>query len=126
MELAVGIYMNFHYTKMQGRKSTFYKGDVKAEQGEMLFDAIVEVKSMATKKVKRIDVNQENGQYVGVVNVQEDEDLMVTVKSKDYAFNSQYISSNDSYFHKPANLDFEMQAIEEGKSFRINNIYFNT
>ena len=51
---------------------------------------------------------------------------MVTVKSKDYAFNSQYISSDDSYFHKPADLDFEMQVIEEGKSFRINNIYFNT
>ena len=51
---------------------------------------------------------------------------MVTVKSKDYAFNSQYISSDDSYFHKPADLDFEMQAIEEAKSFRINNIYFKT
>ena len=56
----------------------------------------------------------------------EDEDVIVTVKSKDYAFNSKYISSDDSYFHKPADLDFEMQAIEEGKSFRINNIYFKT
>ena len=107
-------------------KVLFIKGDVKAEQGEILFDAVVEVKSINSKKVSRIDVNQESGQYVGVVNIQEDEDVIVTVKSKDYAFNSQYISSDDIYFHKPADLDFEMQAIEEGKSFRINNIYFNT
>ena len=106
-------------------KVLFIKGDVKAEQGEILFDAVVEVKSMNSKKVNRIDVNKESGQYVGVVNIQEDEDVMVTVKSKDYAFNSRYITSDDSYFLKPANLDFEMQAINEGKSFRINNIYFN-
>ncbi len=114
------------YRAARPEKVLFIKGDVKAEQGELLFDAVVEVKSMKSKKVTRIEVNQESGQYVGVVNIQEDEDVMVTVKSKDYAFNSQYISSNDSYFRKPADLDFEMQAIEEGKSFRINNIYFNT
>ena len=59
-----------------------------------MFDAVVEVKSINSKKVSRIDVNQESGQYVGVVNIQEDEDVIVTVKSKDYAFNSQYISSD--------------------------------
>ena len=56
-------------------KVLFIKGDVKAEQGEILFDAVVEVKSMNSKKVTRIDVNQESGQYVGVVNIQEDEDV---------------------------------------------------
>ena len=63
---------------------------------------------MNSKKVTRIDVNQESGQYVGVVNIQEDEDVMVTVKSKDYAFNSQYISSDDKViFISQADLDFE-------------------
>ena len=59
---------------------------------------ILEIKSMATKKVKRIDINPENGKYVGVVNVEKNEDFLVTVKIKDYAFNSQYISSNDRLF----------------------------
>ena len=81
---------------------------------------------MKTKQITKIEVNQESGQYVGLVNVEEDEDYMITVKSKDYAFNSQYILSTDDTFQKPANLDFKMQAIDEGKSFRINNIYFNT
>ena len=63
--------MSFHYIELQDPKKYFYKGDVKAEQGEILFDAVIEVKSMKSKKVTRIDVNQESGQYVGVVNIQE-------------------------------------------------------
>ena len=114
------------YKAARPEKVLFIKGDVKAEQGELLFDAVVEVKSMKTEQVTRVEVNQESGQYVGVINVQEDEDVMVTVKTKDYAFNSQYISAADENYHKPSQLDFEMQSIEEGKSFRINNIYFDT
>ena len=114
------------YKDARPEKVLFISGQVKAEMGELLSDAILEIKSMATKKVKRIDINPENGQYVGVVNVEENEDFLVTVKIKDYAFNSQYISSNDKFFDKPADLDFTMQSIEEGKSFRINNIYFAT
>ena len=114
------------YKAARPEKILFLKGEVKAEQGELLFDAVVEVRSMKTKQVTRVEVNQESGQYVGVVNVQEDEDVMVTVKTKDYAFNSQYISANDKEYQKPSQLDFKMQSIEEGKSFRINNIYFDT
>lgn len=114
------------YKAARPEKVLFLKGDVKAEEGELLFDAVVEVKSMKTNKVTRVEVNQESGQYVGVVNIEEDEDVMVTVKSKDYAFNSRYISANDKDFQQPKKLDFEMQAIAEGKSFRINNIYFDT
>ena len=114
------------YKSARPEKVLFLKGDVKAEEGELLFDAVVEVKSMKTNKITRVEVNQESGQYVGVVNVEEDEDVMVTVKSKDYAFNSRYISTNDKEFQQPTKLDFEMQAIAEGKSFRINNIYFDT
>jgi outer membrane protein OmpA-like peptidoglycan-associated protein/tetratricopeptide (TPR) repeat protein len=114
------------YKAARPEKVLFLKGEVKAEQGELLFDAVVEVKSMKTKEVTRVEVNQESGQYVGVINVEEDEDVMVTVKTKDYAFNSQYISADDKEYQKPSQLDFKMQSIEEGKSFRINNIYFDT
>ena len=91
----------------------------------MLFDAIVEVKSIKTNNVQQIEVNQETGEYVGVVTVDDDEDIMVTVKSKDYAFNSRYISS-ENISSAPQNFNFEMQSIEEDKAFRINNIFFDS
>ena len=103
----------------------FLKGKVKAEQGELLFDAVVEVKNIKTKKITRIEVNQENGDYVGVVRLNDDDDVIVTAKSKDYAFNSQYISASDKISQEPAELNFEMRSIDQGKSFRINNIYFD-
>ena len=113
------------YKKARPEKIMFLRGDVKGEYDEMLFDATVEVKSIKTKKVQKIKVNQETGEYVGVVKVDDDEDIMVTVKSKDYAFNSRYISS-ENIFSIPQNFNFEMQSIEEDKAFRINNIYFDS
>ena len=113
------------YKKARPEKIMFLRGDVKGEYDEMLFDATVEVKSIKTKKVQKIKVNQETGEYVGVIKVDDDEDIMVTVKSKDYAFNSRYISS-ENIFSTPQNFNFEMQSIEEDKAFRINNIYFDS
>ncbi|MGC6491053.1 MAG: OmpA family protein [Flavobacteriales bacterium] len=113
------------YKDARPEKIMFIKGEVKGEYGEMLFDAVIEVKSIKTKAVSRIEVNQETGAYVGVVTVDEEEDLMITVKSKDYAFNSQYLKSS-AISSIPQQFDFSMQAIEEDKSFRINNIYFES
>lgn len=113
------------YKKARPEKIMFLRGEVKGEHEEMLFDAIVEVKSIKTKKVQQIKVNQETGEYVGVVKVDDDEDIMVTVKSKDYAFNSRYISS-ENISSAPQDFNFEMQSIEEDKAFRINNIYFDS
>ena len=113
------------YKKARPKKIMFLRGEVKGEHEEMLFDAIVEVKSIKTNNVQQIEVNQETGEYVGVVTVDDDEDIMVTVKSKDYAFNSRYISS-ENISSAPQNFNFEMQSIEEDKAFRINNIYFDS
>ena len=44
---------------------------------------------------------------------------------KGYAFNSQYISAKDTGFSSPTRIDFELKNIEEGKSFLLNNIYFD-
>jgi len=113
------------YKKARPEKIMFVRGEVKGEYDEMLFDAVVEVQSIKTKKVQQIQVNQESGQYVGVVTVDNDEDIMLTVKSKDYAFNSQYISS-ENISSTPQDFNFKMQSIEEDKAFRINNIYFDS
>ena len=113
------------YKAARPEKIFFLKGDVKGEFDELLYDAIVEVKSVKTNEVQRLNVNQENGQYVGIVTVDEDEDLLVTAKSKDYVFNSTYFTANEiSSFAQVR--DFKMQAIEEDKSFVINNIYFDS
>ena len=113
------------YKAARPEKIFFLRGDVKGEFGEQLYDAVVEVKTLNTNEVHLLNVNQENGRYVGIVTVEDDEDVLVTVKSKDYVFNSTYFRTNE-ISSTAQNHDFSMQAIEEDKSFRINNIYFDS
>ena len=113
------------YKEARPEKIFFLRGDVKGEYGEQLYDAVVEVKTLSNSEVHQLNVNQENGSYVGIVTVEDDEDVLVTVKSKDYVFNSTYFSANE-ISSMAQNHDFNMQAIEEDKSFRINNIYFDS
>ena len=63
--------------------------------------------------------------YSAAVTLSDDDDVLVTVKRKGYAFNSQYVSSKDTSFSSPSRIDLELKNIEEGKSFLLNNIYFD-
>ena len=62
----------------------------------------------------------------GLVTLDKDEDVLVTVNGKGYAFNSTYINADDRAFESPSDLDFDLSKIEVGKAFKINNIYFST
>ena len=41
-------------------------------------------------------------------------------------FNSHYISSTDENFTGPSTMDIEINKIESGQTFELNNIYFAT
>ena len=48
------------------------------------------------------------------------------VKKEGFAFSSTYISANDSSFSSPKYLNIELESLENGKSFNLSNIYFET
>jgi len=102
------------------------KGEVLDKEGEPVKNSFVEIKSLKTNKIEKIEVSQRDGKYVGLLTLDENEDALVTVKAKDYAFNSRYIDGDDRDFESPSKLDFEVSKIEKGKAFKINNIYFST
>ena len=52
--------------------------------------------------------------------------MLITIKKEGFAFNSAYISANDTSFSSPTNLDFELHSLEQGKSFDLSDIYFET
>jgi len=51
---------------------------------------------------------------------------LITVKKEGFAFNSTYISANDTSFSSPKNLNIALESLEEGKSFSLSDIYFET
>jgi len=114
------------YSAARPNRVLLLKGEVVDEQGWPVENAFVEIKNLETNKIEKIEVDRIDGSYVGLLTLDEDDDVLVTVKAEDYAFNSQYISSDDSDFESPTKLDFDVSKIETGKAFKINNIYFSS
>ncbi|MFN2429173.1 MAG: OmpA family protein [Cryomorphaceae bacterium] len=103
------------------------KGDVKDENGEIIENSKVELKYTKTKEVKEFEVNKEEGTYAAVINLREDEDVVVSVKSdsQDIAFNSRVFTIADTA-NAVVDLDMEVGELEVGKSYTINDITFAT
>ncbi len=106
----------------------FIKGTLKTETGEVLTGAQVEIKSAEGKKETGVVTDTTTGEYIAIVNIKKKEDIIVTVKKKDYAFNSQVISmaKDTASDMKPIKVNFEVKPVEIGKTYTLNNIYYAT
>jgi len=102
----------------------FLKGELMDENGQVLEDVELEIKNINTNEVTIVKV--EAGTYVSSLTLADDDDVLITVKKEGFAFNSTYISANDTSFSSPKNLNIELEFLEDGKSFNLSNIYFET
>ena len=102
----------------------FLKGELIDENGRVLDDVELEIKNINTNKVTIVKAHE--GVYVSSLTLAKDDDILITIKKEGFAFNSAYISANDTSFFSPANLDFELHSLEQGRSFDLNDIYFET
>ena len=84
------------------------------------------LKNTETNKEVNAVIDEESGEYVGVIAVKEGEDAIMTAKKEGYAFSSQYISSTDNVVGKPIETELEVREIEVGETYKINNINFAT
>ena len=102
----------------------FLKGELIDENGRALDDVELEIKNINTNEVTIVKVNA--GTYVSSLTLSKDDDVLITIKKEGFAFNSAYISANDTSFSSPTNLDFELRSLEKGRSFALSDIYFET
>ena len=102
----------------------FLKGELLDENGKILEDVELEIKNLKTNKVTNVKVD--DGAYVSALNIEDDADVLITVKKEGFAFNSTFIDSDDTAFVSPTEFNIELQSLEEGKSFNISNIFFST
>ena len=102
----------------------FLKGDLVGANGGVLEDVELEIKNMSTNEVTIVKVDA--GAYVSSLTLAKDDDVLITIKKEGFAFNSAYISAKDTSYSSPTNLDFELQSLEQGRSFYLNDIYFET
>ncbi|NSW44302.1 MAG: OmpA family protein [Bacteroidales bacterium] len=113
------------YNEARPTEVVFYKGQVKDEEGNPLEDAKVVIKNVTEQRTSEAMVDKLTGKYAVVIPVEKpNDDFILMVKKKDYAFTSNYIKADELKRDKPVEVNFEVKPIEEGKTVKINNIYF--
>ncbi|MDQ3048502.1 MAG: OmpA family protein [Bacteroidota bacterium] len=114
------------YKEARPDEVAFFKGkvDIKGPAESKSFK--VEVKDAVTKKVTEAMVDTITGNYSVVVNTKVKNDLIITVKKDDHAFSSQLVSKDSIKNSKPIKANLETTPVEVGKTYTLNNIYYNT
>ncbi len=113
--------------KARPEKVLLLKGNVKSENGDIIENSKIELKYTKTKEIKEFEVNKDEGTYAAVINLRPDEDVVVSIKSdtESVAFNSRVFTMADT-LNPVKTIEMEVAAVEEGKSYRINDITFAT
>ena len=99
------------------------KGVLENSMGQLAGDAVVEIRNLKSNETRTIAVDELSGEFAAAVSIEDGNDHLLTVKKQDAAFSSKYISaSQDEPVVIETNL--EVQALEAGKEYRLNDIYF--
>lgn len=124
---SLDIYSFELYEQARPKKVLFVEGDMKTKSGKVPEDVEIELKSTKSVRKQNGVVDKITGKYVAVIAVDEGEDVLLTAKKKGYAFSSQLVSSGNSVVGKPNKVKkMELQKIEEGDNYEINDINFAT
>ena len=110
--------------KIKPEKVLFIKGSLKNDEGEEPLSANIELKNTLTNEIVNVNYDSLTGKYASVVLF--DQDYIMTVKKKGYAFTSAYFSKDDSALREPVTVNLDLVKNQKGKAYTLNNILFET
>lgn len=105
-------------------KVLFIKGELKGEDDAPPGAASLQLKNANTQEVTEVVYDSVSGRFASVVLF--DDDYILTVKKKGFAYTSSYFSSADSAGPEPKKVDFRIRRNEKGSTHRLNDILFQT
>lgn len=120
------IYVSDLYKDARPHKILFVKGKLIDQNGNTIKGGIVELQNTQTKKKTSVEVDNESGKYAIVVEIQGNEDFIMTAKKDGYFFKSTFIESSDPKYTPPTNIDISIEKIETNKTIRLDHVQFNT
>lgn len=123
----LNIYSFELYEAARPKSVAFVNGQIKNNLGEVPEGAQVLLKNTKTQQEVEAVIDSETGDYVAVIAVDKDQDVLLTAKKKGFAFSSQLISADQIVVGKPIKTEkVEIKPIEVGEAYRINDINFAT
>ena len=116
------------YEEARPKAVHILKGELKDENGNPVTDAAIEISYSGSDEVTKIKVNGDDGKYAAVVKTETKQDVMVTVKKENHAFDSKLISKES--FETDALVirgnDLNVKELKLGESYTINDILYAT
>lgn len=103
-------------------KVLFIKGELKEEGSGPPYDSQIELKNVRTDEKLEVNYDSLTGKYASVVLF--DDDYIMTVKKKGFAYNSIYFNEVDTTLDFPKTINLRMRKTEVGESYTLNNILF--
>ncbi len=100
------------------------RGEVKDEQGELVRDAEIMLHFVESKRVERVEIDEEDGTYATIINV-DTEPVVMTIEKEGHAFQAQLYTS-ESAMEVIVEKDVEIKKVELGKTYTIDDINYAT
>ena len=115
------------YKEARPEKVVFLRGKIESKDPDAAKGMTIELKNTTTNEVTQGVVDESSGEYVAVIKASEKEPVMMMAKKDGYAFTSQYIDSDKDVIGKAVKVaPLEVNPIETGQTYRINDITFET
>jgi len=114
------------YKEARPQQISFIKGTVRDSAGNQVSGAAIEIKDTKTKRTSFATVDSTTGEYM--IAVKKENDVVLTVKKEDVAFNVKVISVKNlpPIDVEPAVVNLDVKEAKEGGRFVIDNILYNT
>ncbi len=113
------------YQEARPERVLFISGELSDENTSApIREAVVELKNVETKQITRIPIDEETGKYVVALPFKND--YIMTVKSRDHAYETMYLSRRNTKFEIPVKIDVEVKPLVVGATYPLRDIYFAT
>ncbi len=113
------------YEEARPKKVLLVKGTVMDEGGKVPKNTTVELKNSITNVISKVEVDENDGNFAAVITAEQDDAVLVNVKSEGKVFSSQLIAN---YKSEPVlqKINTQLENIAIGKPFKINDIFYET
>lgn len=113
------------YKEARPKKVLLVKGTVVDDSGSIPKDAVVELKNAVTNEIQKVQVDAQDGAYAAIITAEDDEEVIVNVKSEGKVFSSQLIAERKED-QTVQTVSTGLQTFALGKPFTIHDIYYAT
>lgn len=117
------------YEDARPNEIVLIKGELVDENGNGIKNASITVSYNDTGENKIVDVNDDDGKYVAIVDVSKKQDVTISVNKKDFAYNGFVLNVKELENSKNATIQLgqiKLDTLIKGKAYNLSDLFFET